>query len=99
MVTKDGQDKLRKQRPTPGASLTYTPGGNTEERVHMTTHAQLTGQINKGDRLLSTAVQNFRDNLTFKSLEGRSRGAFLANAAPKLTPRSLADRNHQERER
>ena len=98
MVTKDGLDQMRNQRPTPGADLTYTPGGNTEERVHMTTEARRIGEINKGDRLLSTAVQSFRDNMTFKTQEGRAKGQFQ-HVAPKLTPQSLADRNHQERER
>ena len=98
MITKDGQNKLRNERPTPGADLTHTPDGDTVQRVHMTTEAHRIGQINRGDRIMSSAAQKLRDNMTFKPLEGRARGPFR-HVAPKLTPRSFADRNHQERER
>lgn len=82
-ITKDEIDKLRNERPTPGADLTYTPGGSTEERVHMTTEARRIGQINQDDRKLCEAVTTFRDNMLFKTQEGRARAQF----------------NYQERER
>lgn len=97
METKERLDALRAQRPVPHAKVEYTIGGTTETHVHMTHEAGLTGQINRGDKVMQSAAQRFRDNMLFKSQLGRARGQFK-HVARKITPRDLADKNSRERD-
>ena len=81
-VTKAQLEQMRAQRPVRNAEMHLRPEGSTVQYVHSTVEADRIAQINRGDRTLQAASNNFRTNMAAKSRAGQSRGAFKSVSAP-----------------
>lgn len=73
---KDQLDQLRAERTTPNATIEYDIDGPIQTAVKSNVHSERIGKINRGDRTLKAASDNFREQLSFKSLNGAARAQF-----------------------
>ena len=76
MITKEALERLRSERPQRKTELHYTIGGAIEAQVHSSLEAERIGKINRGDRAMNKAVQDFRHNMAFKSRAGQAKAQF-----------------------
>ena len=75
MITKEQLELL--ERPLQqNKELHYTIGGTVETVVHSSVDAERIVRRNKGHRIMNEAVQDFRNNMAFKSREGLSKAQF-----------------------
>ncbi len=90
MITKDELERL-KQPAHKNAELRYTIGGAIETAVHSSVESERIGKLQQGHRMMHQAVENFRDNMAFKTREGLARSQFEQTNIPPKQDRILAE--------
>ncbi len=97
MITKDELKRLE-QPSRQNKELHYTIGGSVESAVHSNLESERISKLNKGHRIMNKAVQQFENNMAFKSREGLAHSQFqqLVNSEPPPPDRKLAEQTWQD---
>ena len=99
MITKDELERL-KQPSHKNAELRYTIGGAVEAEVHSSVESERIAKLQHGHRAMHKAVQDFRNEMIFKSREGQARAQFMNNNTPPPEDRAVAEntwrQNHMQ---
>jgi len=90
MITKDELERL-KQPADKNAELRYTIGGAIETAVHSSVESERIGKLQQGHRMMHQAVENFRDNMAFKTREGLARSQFAQTNSPPPQDHAVAE--------
>lgn len=95
MITKDELERLKKPSHK-NAELRYTIGGAVETVVHSNLESERMGKLQQGHKVMNEAVENFRNNMVFKTREGMARTQFEQTNAPPQQDRALAENTWQQ---
>jgi len=90
MITKDELERL-KQPSHKNAEVRYTIGGPIEAAVHSNVESERIGAFQLGHRTMHKAVEEFRNEMMFKTRDGQARAQFLQSNTPPPQGRAAAE--------